>query len=89
MIKVPIQELNWEILPQPRYSPDIAPSVYHLFRSPSNNLRGVSFNNNAELQNWLDNFFTAKPADFFKRGIENLPENWEAVVNNEGEYIIN
>jgi hypothetical protein len=25
--------------------------------------------------------------DFFKRCIENLPERWEAVVNNGGEYI--
>jgi hypothetical protein len=40
----------------------------------SNNLRGVSFNNDGELQNWLDGFFTANPADFFKRGIENLLE---------------
>jgi hypothetical protein len=51
----------------------------------SNNLRGISFNNDAELQNWLDDFFTVKLADF-KRGIENLAERWEAVVNNE-EYI--
>jgi hypothetical protein len=26
--------------------------------------------------------------DFFKREIENLPERWEAVVNNGGECII-
>jgi hypothetical protein len=82
-------QLDWEILPHPPYSPDLAPSVYHLFLSLSNNLRGDFFNNNAELQNWLDEFFTAKPADFFKRLIENLPERWEAVVNNGGEYIIN
>jgi hypothetical protein len=56
--------------------------------SLSKNLRGVSFNNDAELRNWLDDFFTAKPADFFKRGIENLPECWEAVVNNGEECII-
>jgi hypothetical protein len=48
----------------------------------------VSFNNDAELQNWLDDFFTVKLADLFKRGIENLPERWEAVMNNGGEYII-
>jgi hypothetical protein len=53
--------------------------------SPSNNLRGVSFNNDAELQNWLDDIFTAKSADFFNHGIEDLPERWEAVVNNGGE----
>lgn len=25
-------ELNWDALPHPPYSPDIAPSEYHLFR---------------------------------------------------------
>jgi hypothetical protein len=74
--------------PHPAYSADLAPSDYHIFRSLSNNLCGVSFNDNAELQNWLDEFFTAKPADFFKRRIENLPEPWEAVVSNVREYII-
>jgi hypothetical protein len=87
MTKAVTQELDWEILPHPLYSPDLAPLDYHLFRSPSNNLRRISFNNNAELQNWMDDFFTAKPADLFKRGFANLPERWEAVVNN-GEYII-
>jgi hypothetical protein len=74
MTKAAIHEFDWEILPHPPYSLDLAPSDYHLFRSLSNNLRGVSFNNDAELQNWLDEFFTAKPSDFFKRLIENLPE---------------
>jgi hypothetical protein len=70
--KAAIQELDWEILRYLPYSPDLTPS--DLFRSLSNNLRGVSFNNDAELQNWLDELFTAKPANFFKSGIENLPE---------------
>jgi hypothetical protein len=71
MTKVGIQELNWEILPHLPYSPDHAPLDYHLFHALSNKLHGVSFNNNTELQNWLDEFFTTKPADFFKRGIQN------------------
>jgi histone-lysine N-methyltransferase SETMAR len=45
MSKAVIQELDWEILPHPPYSPNLAPVDYHLFRSLSNNLRGVSFNN--------------------------------------------
>jgi hypothetical protein len=69
MIKAAIQELDWEILSYLPYSPDLA-----LFRSLSNN--------DTELQNWLNDFFTAKPADFFKCGIENVPKRWEAVVNN-------
>jgi hypothetical protein len=88
MAKAAIRGLDWETFPHPPYSPDLAPSDYHLFHSFSNNLRGVSFSNDAELRKWLDKFVTAKPAEFFKRGIQNLPERWEAVVNNGGEYII-
>jgi hypothetical protein len=87
MTKAAIQELDWEILPHPPYSPDLAPSDYHLIRSLFNNPHRVSFNDDAELQNWLD-FLMAKLMDFFKCGIKNLPEHWEAVTNNGGEYII-
>jgi histone-lysine N-methyltransferase SETMAR len=45
MTKAAIQEHDWEILPHSPYSPDLAPSDYHFFRSLSINLRGVSFNN--------------------------------------------
>jgi hypothetical protein len=86
MTKAAIQELDWEILPRASYSPDLAPSDY--IRCLSNYLRGVSFNNDAELQNWMDEIFRAIPTEFFKLGIENLPESWETVVNNGGQYII-
>jgi hypothetical protein len=88
MMKAVIQKLNCKILSHPTYSPELAPSDYHLFRSLSNNLSGVSFNKGSEFQNWLDDFYTTKPADFFKRRIEILPKRWDAVVNNGGEYII-
>jgi hypothetical protein len=71
MMKAAIHELECKILPHQSYSPDLALLDYHLFRSLSNSLGGVSFNNDAELRKCLDDFFTAKPADFFKRGIEN------------------
>jgi hypothetical protein len=87
-MKAAIQELDWEILSHPPYSSDLAPSDYHLFRSLSNNVRGVSFNSDAELQNWLNVFITAKPADFFKHGIGNQPKRWKTVVNNGREYTI-
>jgi len=88
MTKAAIQTLNWEVLPHPPYSPDLAPSDFHLFRSLSNNLRGVSFSNDMELRTWLDKFFESRPGDFYRRGIEKLVERWEEVVNNNGEYII-
>ncbi|KFD46684.1 LOW QUALITY PROTEIN: hypothetical protein M514_12452 [Trichuris suis] len=55
--KTAIQELRWEVLPHPGYSPDLAPSDYHLLRSLAVNLRGVSFNNDEDFQKWLSDFF--------------------------------
>jgi hypothetical protein len=43
MMKAVIQELDWEILPHPPYSQDLAPSDYHLFHSLSSNLRCMEF----------------------------------------------
>ena len=66
-----IDELGWETLPHPPYSPDLAPSDFHLFRSLSNNLRGTSFSDETALQNWIDDFFASKSSNFFKSGIKN------------------
>ena len=33
-------ELNWDVLPHPPYSHDLAPSDFHLFWSPQNFLDG-------------------------------------------------
>ena len=36
--KTYLETLNWEVLPHPAYSPDIAPSDYYLFRSIAHGL---------------------------------------------------
>jgi type IV secretory pathway VirB6-like protein len=76
----------FHIHPTPRILPHRITTSSAL--SLSNNLHGDSFNNDAEQRNWLDDFFMAKSADFFKCGIENLPVGWEAVVNCGAEYIV-
>lgn len=32
--------------------------------------------------------FTSKPAEFYAKGIEGLPNTWQQVIVNHGEYII-
>ena len=72
LTKAAIQEIGWEILPHPPYSPDLAPTDFHLFRSLSNNLRDVSFNDNEELKMWLDNFLAPSPVIFTTAVLKNL-----------------
>ena len=86
MTKEAIQTHSWEVLLHPPYSPDLAPTDFHLFRSLSNAM--FLFNNDAELRAWLDEFFESKSSDFYRRGIENLVKHWEEVVNSNREYII-
>ncbi len=71
-----IRELQWELLPHPVYSPDLAPSDYYLFRSLQNYLNWKQYEND-EVKSDLTAFFASKPASFYKKGIEKLPERWE------------
>lgn len=83
-----LRELNWDLLIHPPYSPDLAPSDFHLFRSLQNNLTGKKFASREALKNYLDSFFANKLISFYDRGIRMLPERWKQVVENDGNYII-
>lgn len=83
-----LKEFNWELMPHPAHSPDLAPSDYHLFRSLQNFLNGKKFNDRSEVETALREFFDCKPPSFYRKAIESLPERWEEVIDNNGEYIL-
>ena len=88
VVKASLQELEWKVLQHPPYSPDLAPTDYYLFRSLSNHMRGVTFDNEEDLKNWLNKFFDTRPGDFWRNSIDKLVERWEEVISSNGEYII-
>jgi histone-lysine N-methyltransferase SETMAR len=83
-----INELGWEVLPHPPYSPDVAPSDYHLFRSLRNFLLGKEFEDEEDVKRAITSFIASKPPEFFRNGIEKLVTKWGQVIDNEGQYII-
>lgn len=83
-----LNELGWEVLSHPPYSPDIAPSDYYLFRSLQNYLTGKKFTSFEAVSKAVAEYFVSKDEDFYARGIDKLPERWQRVVTNNGNYII-
>ncbi|KAG5310542.1 MOS1T transposase, partial [Pseudoatta argentina] len=74
------------VLPHPPYSPDIAPSDFHLFRSMAHGLADRRFHSYEGAQKWIDSWIASKDMSFFRRGIHVLPERWEKVVSSDGQY---
>ncbi|XP_076053689.1 histone-lysine N-methyltransferase SETMAR-like [Oratosquilla oratoria] len=86
VVRDTIQQLGWETLCHPPYSPALAPSDYHLFHSQDNHLRGKSFTNEADLRQALTDFFASKTPEFYRKGIEQLETRWQKVLDADGDY---
>ena len=80
--------LGWITVPHSPYSPDLAPTDYHLYRSLSNYLREKEFNDESQIKMDLLNFFDQKTQDFYESGILSLPERWQQVIDSNGAYIL-
>lgn len=87
LIRNKIAEFGWERLDHPAYSPDLAPSDFHLFRALEHFLRGKRFQNIEEMRMSLGQFFESKTQQFYGRGIQLLPEKWQQVIDLDGEYL--
>ena len=70
----------------PTYSPDLAPSDFHLFASLAYFITGRTFENLNALKNGLQYYFDYKPVEFYRRGIELMSEKWQKIVINNGNY---
>jgi len=64
----------WKVLMYPPYSPDLAQSDYHLFRSLQNSLDGKTLADKRAAENHLKKFFADKPQKFYTDRIMKLPE---------------
>jgi hypothetical protein len=83
-----IEQFGWKVLAHPPWSPDVAPSDYHLFRFLRHHLCYKHYEDFDELKSDLTAFFELQSTSFYKRGIELLPARWAKIVENNGDYIV-
>lgn len=86
VVRQKITDLAWELLHHPPYSPDMAPSDYHLFRSLQDHLAGKKFTQRNELEAEVRRHFASLPPDFYRDGIYKLRERWQCIADHDGHY---
>jgi hypothetical protein len=82
-----LEHLNWELFDHHTYSPDLAPSDYHLFTYLKNSLRSLCFNNNEELMEGVKTWLSSQTADFSDTGIQKLIPRYDKCLNSGGDYV--
>ena len=79
-------KLGLEVLLHSPYSPDLAPSDYHLF-GPMKKILGVqNIAPDTEVQSTVRQWLRQQPASFFASGIQKLVDRWDKCLNEFGRY---
>ena len=68
---------GWKIMPQPPYSPDLAPTDFHLFGPLKDGLRGEHFETDAEVMCAVKIWVKETENAFFLAGFRRWLERWE------------
>ena len=82
-----IQTLGFTQVTHPPYSPDLAPSDYHLFPKMKEFLRQRTFTDDTSLEKSTLQWLQRQPREFYERGISALPRRWEKCVTLRGGYV--
>jgi len=67
-----ITSFRWEQMDHLLYSPDLAPSDFHLFLHLKQFLGGKRFNDNIDLKDAVQKWLTSQAAAFYEEGIQKL-----------------
>jgi histone-lysine N-methyltransferase SETMAR len=78
---------GWTVLPHPAYSPDLAPSDFHMFGPLKDYLRGQRFEDDDAVKSAVKAWIRQCAPEFFVNGFINWRNRWEKCVARSGDYI--
>jgi len=83
-----LKQLKWEPMEHPPYSPDLAPSDFHLFDLLKEALSGRRISCDDDVEAAVYQWLCAQPKTFFADGIKMLVGRWEkCIAKQQGDYI--
>lgn len=85
--KALIEQFGWEIVEQAAYSPDLAPSDFHLFPKLKQHLGGQRFATDEEVQNAVTTYLNGLAATVLEAGFQKWISRQQKCVEKFGEYV--
>lgn len=82
-----LRDLKYEVLEHPPYSPDLAPSDFHLFPNLKKFTSGKHFSSNEEAIAAVEGYFADLAESHFRNGIQLLEKRWTKCIEVLGDYI--
>ena len=82
-----LKHFRWEVFDHPPYSPDLAPSDFHLFPHMKRSLGGQHFGTDNELQTSVKKWLKAQAAGFYDEGIGKLVPRYEKCLRRSVDYV--
>jgi len=74
------------VVPQPPYSPDLAPADFFLFPQLKSTLKGSRFHTIEEIKENSLQDLRAIPQNTLQDAFQNWKKRWERCINSRGEY---
>ena len=82
-----LQELHFELLLHPPYSPNLAPSDYWLLTGLKRILQGRIFGSTEEGILDTEEYFEAKDKSFYKKSIKLMEKHWNQCITLKGDDV--
>jgi transposase len=82
-----ITELQWTVLPHPPYSPDLAPSDYHLFSPLKDAISEKKFEDDEEVISEVKSWLRQISAERCREDLQALTSRWCKAVDSAGDYV--
>ena len=85
--KETVQNFKWETFDHPPYSPDLAPSDYHLFLHLKNWLASQRFDDFDALKTAVQHWLKSQAEEFYADGLKKLVPRYQKCLERNGDYV--